>query len=236
MYQDWPIAQTFVDVQRQQQKRTRHEERRPQISKASDLLGPGLAPTAVMLVDWNAPETLFNGIFYSDPGSLNSPDGTLAWMGQTYMNSDGYGYQQVVRYSAVFPETDALIGYIRRITPTYGTVGYSGWTQNLYGDDPPVFPSLLNGWANSGGIDQDVSWVYRGGMVHIQGVVKDGVLGDAAFNLPVGRRPAAVLPIATIASGPVLGRIRIDSAGDVIPVSGSNVWFSVQASFRPEVV
>ena len=78
----WRIPDdSMSDYMRQQEKRLLHEERRPLIRSAAALLGPGFAPFAVPLVDWNADETLFNGHFYSDAGAQNSPDILRAWIG-----------------------------------------------------------------------------------------------------------------------------------------------------------
>jgi len=65
------------DWMRRIEKRLMHEERRPQIRTASDLMGPGLGPKAVQLFDWNDDITLFNGFFWSEPGpAQHSPANT----------------------------------------------------------------------------------------------------------------------------------------------------------------
>lgn len=79
-------------------KRILHDERRPQIRTAADVLGPGLAPKAVQLLDWNDAATAFNGIFFSEPGANNSPDITRYWMGTVFANDKGSGFQRVVEY------------------------------------------------------------------------------------------------------------------------------------------
>jgi hypothetical protein len=83
------------DWMRQQEKRTLREQRRPQVHKASDLLGPGFAPQAVAIDDWNDDATLFNGFFYTAPGALNTPDDTKWWIGQTIAMPGGFGIQTV---------------------------------------------------------------------------------------------------------------------------------------------
>jgi hypothetical protein len=83
---------------RDMEKRTMHEERRPSIRTAADLMGPGLGPQSVQVLDWNDDITTFNGFFYSEPQAANSPDGTRYWMGYTDANADGYGYQRVYEY------------------------------------------------------------------------------------------------------------------------------------------
>lgn len=83
---------------REVEKRILHEERRPNIRTASDIMGPGLGPYSVWINDWNADETAFNGMFHTDPGALNTPDGTRYWMGTSQATSEGYGFQRVTEY------------------------------------------------------------------------------------------------------------------------------------------
>lgn len=73
----WRTNITFTDWMRDIEKRILNEERRPSIRSASDLMGPGAGPYAILTVDWNADETTFNGWFYSEPGAQNSPDDSL---------------------------------------------------------------------------------------------------------------------------------------------------------------
>jgi hypothetical protein len=90
-----PIELTMGDWMRGQEKRTMHEERRPKIGKASDLLGPGFAPTAVHLNDWNSEEARFNGYFYSYGDASNVPEpGVMIWFG--HIISSGHHGEQTL--------------------------------------------------------------------------------------------------------------------------------------------
>lgn len=60
---DWRAVTESDDWFRQQEKAQVHQERRPQIQKPGDLLGPGLRPFAVELADWNAEAAMFNGMW-----------------------------------------------------------------------------------------------------------------------------------------------------------------------------
>jgi hypothetical protein len=93
--QDHPIPVTMQDWMRGHEKRVMHQERRPQIKKASDLLGPGFAPTATHILDWNSEEARFNGFFWSSDEADNVPDevGPWAWLGLTI--STGHHGQQI---------------------------------------------------------------------------------------------------------------------------------------------
>jgi hypothetical protein len=120
-----------TDWMREIEKRLLHEERRPQIRNAADLLGPGIAPYSVLIQDWEQAETFFNGFFHSEPGALNSPDGTRYWMGVSQSGSDLYGIQRVSEYRG-YP-TDMIwprYTYLRKFSPNVAGDGsrvYSSW-------------------------------------------------------------------------------------------------------------
>lgn len=88
------IVQNAEDWMRQVEKKVLREERRPIIRKASDLMGPTLGPFAVQITDWNGEETHFNGLVFSEPGALNSPDDALTWLGMVIAAREGHGLQQ----------------------------------------------------------------------------------------------------------------------------------------------
>lgn len=98
MSSDWPIPQTFGETMRQSDRRLQSEERRPQLRKASDFLGPGFGPQAIHTTNWNGEECLFNGFFYSEPGALGAPDVDLAWIGQVIADPSPSGVQIVQTY------------------------------------------------------------------------------------------------------------------------------------------
>lgn len=76
-----------------------HEERRPSLRTAADLMGPGMGPFSVQVTDWNSATTVFNGMLHSLPGSFNSPDATRYWMGISQGNAEGSGLQRVSEYA-----------------------------------------------------------------------------------------------------------------------------------------
>lgn len=118
----WRQQQSGADWMRDMEKRLLHEERRPGVRTAADLLGPGVAPFSVLVIDWNAAETAFNGFFHSEPGAFNTPGSTRYWMGISQATQDGYGFQRVIEYRA--NPTDAVTNqeWIRRFsTPTVGS-------------------------------------------------------------------------------------------------------------------
>lgn len=84
-------------VQRQQDAIVK-QTRRPQISHAAQIMGPGIGPYAVEIRDWSGEETNFNGFFYSAPGAFNSPDSTKWWIGESISQIEGFGVQRVWDY------------------------------------------------------------------------------------------------------------------------------------------
>lgn len=116
------------DWMNQRVKREMHEARRPQIRRASDLLGPGFGPFAVEVRDWNADETAFNGFFYSDAGSLNSPDEDLIWLGLVIASGQGHGVQQLFSHS--MPLVGAPLRFIRSFHSSTTQIRlYAPWTE-----------------------------------------------------------------------------------------------------------
>ena len=72
------------------------------------------------------------------------------------------------------------------------------------------------------------------GIVRFKGGLKSGTLNTNACIMMVGFRPTQTLTFTVISNG-AIGKLTIDSLGNVIPVSGSNVSFSFDGiSFRAE--
>jgi hypothetical protein len=122
---NWREVQTGEDWMRSQEKRMLHEERRPQIKHASDLMGPAMGPYAVRISDWNQAETEFNGLVWSEPGALNTPNGAEWWIGQVIAQQGGFGVQTAWNYRT--PGTPAL--WVRTFSLTGGTRSFTPWQQ-----------------------------------------------------------------------------------------------------------
>lgn len=83
-------------------------------------------------------------------------------------------------------------------------------------------PAFTNSWVNFGAPYSNASYVKRpGGWVELIGVIKNGVVGSAAFTLPPGLRPISSKPIGTLSNG-VFGRVDVGSDGTVTPIAPSN--------------
>ena len=118
------------DWMNQRIKREMHEARRPQITKASDLLGPGFGPFAIETRDWNSDAVAFNGFFFSEDGTgvLNSPDPEMIWLGLTIAAPHGHGVQQLFSHS--MPVAGTPMRFIRTFHSTTTQIRtYAPWTE-----------------------------------------------------------------------------------------------------------
>jgi hypothetical protein len=96
--------------------------------------------------------------------------------------------------------------------------------------NPPVFiaPTLLNSWVAYDAGAHGLPGYYKDpfGRVHLRGMVKNGTIGQAIFNLPVGFRPSGHLPFAAV-SNEAFSRVDARFNGDVICFVGNNAWVSL---------
>lgn len=118
------IVTNGADWMRDMEKRTMTENRRPRITHARDLMGPGLAPRAVQITDWSGPETEFNGVFYTEPNALHTPDPTKYWMGHSWCQIEGFGIQQVWDYRGT---TNPPVVKTRRFSLSGGIRVFGPW-------------------------------------------------------------------------------------------------------------
>jgi hypothetical protein len=93
-------------------------------------------------------------------------------------------------------------------------------------------PPFTNGWANYlTGYAPAAYWKDENGIVTVEGMVKSGTLGLAAFVLPPGFRPdqSRIYPAW---SNSVLGLVQVTSTGQVQPLAvgtASNASYSLDA-------
>lgn len=105
--QNWRPEVTAADYFGHQRKQLSLADRRPLIRKASDLVGPGIASTAVRVTDWGGPSggagtdgsllTVYNGFFSSAPGANGAPESTASYIGTVISDPDLGGVQHLVR-------------------------------------------------------------------------------------------------------------------------------------------
>lgn len=125
---NWPHPDNDPELYlRHNEKRMAKEQRRPSVRKASDILGPGFAPLAVQVTDWNADELAFNGYWWSEGGTgvLNSPWEPSDWIGYTISNGET-GVQVV--WEMLDPAVDPLMyHYERSWRLVAGVRVYTAW-------------------------------------------------------------------------------------------------------------
>lgn len=119
------IITNAQDWMKDQQRRVSHQESRPQIRSAADLLGPGIAATAIQLVDWSSDETAFNGFFWSGPGAINGPDPTRSYIGTVVVTADGAGIMTVRQFKAA--ELQPLPQWVREFSGVVGARIFGPW-------------------------------------------------------------------------------------------------------------
>ncbi len=95
-------------------------------------------------------------------------------------------------------------------------------------------PTLLNGWVYYGApYNPPAFFIDKNGIVHLRGLVRTGTMGTSIFTLPAGYRPANRELLVVMTNSNVAGRCDVLADGNVVPLAGSNVWFSLDGiSFR----
>jgi len=100
---------------------------------------------------------------------------------------------------------------------------------------PWITATMANGWVPFQAGYGDPQYRKIGDIVYLRGTVALGTIGQSAFTLPDGYRPPATLLLSTVSSD-LFGQMRVFLDGQVIPQTGSNIWFSlnnVQFSVTP---
>jgi hypothetical protein len=94
--------------------------------------------------------------------------------------------------------------------------------------------TFQNNWVNYGnGYNPPAYFKDSSGIVHLRGMVMNGTIGSAIFTLPAGYRPQFRELQAVQTNSNTIGRLDILTDGQVQPLTGSNVWFSLDGvTFR----
>jgi hypothetical protein len=232
---NWRTEINSADYFGHQKKALAVESRRPVIRRASDLVGPGIAASAVRVTDFNDILATFNGYFAAEAGADNAPTPDQAYVGVTTMDSEIGGAQ-------VFYGMDDGGTYKRIFTrnPADSSAVYWGlWQADVNTDADWVAPTLLNGWVDIGGGYATTAYMRKDAIVRLKGVISNTVGNAVIFNLPVGFRPLERLTFAAASSSGVLevGRVDVLTNGDVAFQGGgftsnfslSNVSFLAEA-------
>jgi len=100
-------------------------------------------------------------------------------------------------------------------------------------DEAFINATYLNSWVSYGGGNKPAGY-YKGldGVVHLQGLVKSGTIGQPIFRLPTGYIPTHAL-IFVIISNDAVAKLEVQSDGDVVALTGNNTYVSLEGvSFR----
>jgi hypothetical protein len=159
-----------------QNKKLALADRRPVIRRASDLVGPGIADSAVRITDFNNMLATFNGYYSAAAGATNAPNDTGEFVGTVVMDAE-FGGRQVFtdmdegsEYTRVFqrapadPETITWGAWRRRWRATPTALGYLGSVNTPVasggiGGTPLFAPDITTGQA----ADDLYSTDYAGG-------------------------------------------------------------------------
>jgi hypothetical protein len=157
-----------------------------------------------------------------------------------------------VGIGAATPSTDLHVDGNVRVTGSYrdsnNSAGTSGqvlsssgggtdWVDAPSGGTPVVeawqTPTFTNSWANFGGGYNPAGYFKdNSGVVHLRGLVRSSVLGAAIFTLPNTHRPPG-RAIFSVMSNNLAARVDVLNNGQVVPVSGSSAWISLEGiTFR----
>lgn len=194
----WTTPHTGVELLGQMSRQIDLQDRRTRIPNASQILGPGLGPRATLLTDWNAEETTFNGIFYSEAGSLNSPDSADGWIGTSFTTPDGRGVQEVTPIGEASPLYRRIFASSGSGTRTFGVWVGPGGPGGLPGG---VTINTTGAWATGvPGPTSGVPFTCRGGvlrgMASAQGYAPEATVLQVVVY--IDGSPAADLVLGTL--------------------------------------
>lgn len=115
-----------------------------------------------------------------------------------------------------------LFGFPGNDTPSQG-----GWT----------IMQLLSGWVNYDPNPNVWAWAawYKDtttGLVHLRGLIKSGTISASIpfYIMPPGCRTVYPLIIAVLSNG-AIGRLTVQSNGNLLPETGNNGWFSLSGIY-----
>lgn len=129
MTDNWRTEIDAEDYFGHQNKKLSLADRRPVIRRASDLVGPGIAPHATPISDFNDALVTFNGYYATqDLTSTNGPPGGGRFVGYVVSDAVMGGYQY-------FTNISTRVQYVRRFTRNSTNpeqIAWSSWenTQN----------------------------------------------------------------------------------------------------------
>jgi hypothetical protein len=141
------------------------------------------------------------------------------------------------------PPANKLVGLNVAVAPTAG----QGLSLDAAGKVPqkalveawhevgtPGEPAFTNSWVNFSTTFNSAAFYKDAlGIVHLKGLVKNGTITAAIFQLSVGYRPSNTCIFSVDCNPNAHARLDIQADGQVIPQSGNNTYMSLDGiSFR----
>lgn len=219
----WSTPEDMGTWMNDQRRQTDELSRRVRVPSAKQILGPGLGPWAVRLFDWNDEKVLYNGVFYSEAGATNSPDGARAWIGSSWATQDGRGTQEITEIGSSYPIYRRTFSTAPGATPVFTPwYGDGLWVDALNTLNMPNVPMSV---AYARHKRTGNTFTYQGGV----SLLAPGVTGRALIDLPAGLDWGPGVPyllsVGWQSIGPVIGTVRALRQGvayfqgDIIPYS-----------------
>lgn len=168
-----------------------------------------------------------SGMYWARDSTIGAP-GKYSYGVFFLKESANYGLQ------IAFPYHGGEGEILMRRTDSSET-GWTNWRTNT-APTPWVNFTLMNNWQNSGGSDPIASYTVKDGIVHLRGLVKNGTtnIGTVIAELPNGVKPKTRHIYPTITSGAEgyeMGRIFIETTGQIKFMNGGNNWVVLTTSF-----
>lgn len=174
------------------------------------------------------------------PGDMarahGQPKDSLLTRGLPYLDViiDGYEFDADTWTATLAPvggQRRDFVGVLAHATST-PNAGPPRLGNGILPDTDWVVPTLVNSWVNFGAGHQTARYRRLGGVVYVEGLIKDGVIGSTAFTLDSGFRPAATLGFGAVdGTNTANGRMDVFGSGVVQPVTGNNAFYAINCSF-----
>lgn len=197
-----------------------------------------------------SPYTAYQPATFGNPGYYRSPDGVVTFVGAfkdgVTSNSTAMSVPSIARALSTIGDEQHYIVANTNGGFTYANLGVASnpgtykarnpvLTQHMAGNvtvsdgeltNKHLLASYINSWATYPSMPAAQAWKTADGMVILAGLLTGGVVGAGAFFLPPGWRPRRTI-IRRSVSNDAGARLDIRADGAVIPILGSNTWFSI---------
>lgn len=123
--QNWSIETSAADHLSHRQKQGDLANRRPQIRRASDLVGPGISVSATRVDDLNDPLAICNGFFSARSDAANAPTSAEDFIGFCVIDAE-IGGMQTFRGMDTAKE---YVRMVRRSPSDPASISWGAWVE-----------------------------------------------------------------------------------------------------------